>query len=170
MIREQHLRRVVLLCCHFSRNFAYYRAGWDGKTLLKTTEFWKTVNGNCFDLCVLEWCKLFGENRGEHYWGQVVSDPKTFEAALYPAIGMDAAGFEAYRVKTRGYRDKFIAHLDADLIAWLPHLGPAWASVRFYHEYVVKNEAKPEVFRNLPLDLNAYQASKATEAAASYRS
>lgn len=164
MTREQHLRRVVLLCCHFARNFAYYRAGWDGKTLRRGTEFWKTVNGNCIDLCVLEWCKLFGEPRGEHHWHQVVSDPAAFGAGLYSAVGMNADAFEQYRVKARAYRDKFVAHLDLEMTALLPHLDPAWASVRYLHAYVVSREAESDIFVRLPLDIDEYQARHSDEA------
>ena len=170
MTREQHLRRVVLLCCHFARNLAYYRAGWDGKVLRKNTEFWKTMNGNCIDFCVLEWCKLHGEPKGEHHWSQVVSDVKGFETNLYASVGVDADGFEQYRLKVRDYRDKFVAHLDLNLTAYLPHLDPAWASVRFYHAYVVGKEAPPEVFKGLPLDIDEYEAKHSAEALAVYAS
>lgn len=170
MTREQHLRRMVLLCCHFARNFAYYRAGWDGKTLRKSTDFWKTTNGNCIDLCVLEWYKLFGESRGDHHWSQVVSDPMSFEADLYAAVGIDAAGFEQYRLKVGKYRDKFVAHLNLEPTPRLPHLDPAWASVRFYHDHVVSKEARPEVLIGLPLDIDEYQVRHSTEAAAVYAS
>lgn len=170
MTKEQHLRRVALLCCHFARNFAYYRAGWDGKTLRRGTDFWKTTNGNCIDLCVLEWCKLFGEQKGEHHWLQVVSDPMTFEPSLYAAVGMDAGGFEQYRLKAREYRDKFVAHLDRELTANIPHLDPAWASVRFYHAHVVSKEGRPEIFAGIPLDIEKYQAEHSAQALAVYAS
>ncbi len=112
---------------------------------------------------------MFGEPRGEHHWHQVVSDPKSFEVGLYTAIGMDADGFEQYRLKAREYRDKFVAHLDLDLIAQIPHLDTAWASVSFYHAHVVK-EAPPEIFKGLPLDINEYQTRQSTEAKGVYAS
>lgn len=168
MTREQHLRRVVLLCCHFARNFAYYRAGWDGKRLRRNTDFWKTVNGNFIDLCTLEWCKLFGDLKGEHHWRQVVSDPAAFEASLFTAVGLDAANLERYRLEMREYRDKFVAHLDLGLTANIPHLDPAWASVRFYHAHVTASEARAEVFAGLPLDIDEYKERQAAEASAIY--
>lgn len=169
MTRDEHLRRVVLLTCHFARNFAYYRAAWDGATLANSTDFWKTVSGNCFDLCVLEWCKLFGDPKGEHSWQNVVSDPDKFEAGFYPAVALSAADFEVYRLKTRGYRDKFVAHLDLEKVAYLPHLDPAWASVRYYHSYVVASEISAIALGTLPKDLEAYRASKFSEATPMYR-
>lgn len=63
MTREQRLRRVVILWCHFTRNMAYYRAGWKDKKPVRSFEFWNTLNGNCLDIAVLEWCKLIGERK-----------------------------------------------------------------------------------------------------------
>ncbi len=39
MTRQQRLRRVALLCCHFTRNLAYYRSGWSSGQLLPSSEF-----------------------------------------------------------------------------------------------------------------------------------
>jgi hypothetical protein len=54
--------------------------------------FWRQVNGNFFDMAVLDWCKLFGDQKqtplkrvGEHHWRRVVSDPEMFEARLLPS-------------------------------------------------------------------------------------
>jgi hypothetical protein len=64
-------RRVVTLCRHFVANLAYYRTGWTEKHrhLLdyRNDNFWRVVNGNFFDICVLEWCKLFADEKGKHY-------------------------------------------------------------------------------------------------------
>src|SRR5271165_4315169 len=67
--RTERLRRVLVLCCYFVQNLAFYRAGWDNKIFRRyRSQFWVTANGNFLDHCVLEWCKLFGDERGEHYW------------------------------------------------------------------------------------------------------
>lgn len=42
----------------------------------------------------------------------------------------------------RHYRDKFVAHLDTDLIMQIPMLDTAQSSVWFYHAYLVQHEAK----------------------------
>jgi len=43
----------------------------------------------------------------------------------------------------REYRDKFIAHLDLELVMNIPKLDLARKSVEFYHAYVVANETQP---------------------------
>jgi hypothetical protein len=85
--RRDRLRRVVILCRSFAINLAYYRAGWSNeqKHMLdpaKSGNFWRVVNGNFLDICVLEWCKLFADQRGKHYWGTIVKDPAGFKAGL----------------------------------------------------------------------------------------
>jgi hypothetical protein len=42
----------------------------------------------------------------------------------------------------REYRDKFVAHLDKENEANIPHLNGAQSAVQFYHE-VVAGEAQP---------------------------
>ncbi|HKI44605.1 MAG TPA: hypothetical protein VKA08_04635, partial [Balneolales bacterium] len=74
MNENQRLRRVALLCAHFMRNLAYYRAGWGDGALKKKTEFWITVNGNFYDICVLEWCKLFADKNDKHCWLKLIED------------------------------------------------------------------------------------------------
>ena len=169
MNRVQYLRRVLLLCSHFARNLAYYRTAWDGKRHIRNSDFWKTTSGNSYDLCVLEWCKLFGEPSGEHHWSQAVSDKASFESNLYTAIGTDVAGFETYRLAMRAYRDQFVAHLDLEQVANLPHLDMANASVWFYHAHVVKHEIPADGLGRLPQDLKQYYREKFEEANQIYR-
>ena len=77
---------------------AYYRAGWKNKRLIRENEFWVSVNGNCIDIAVLEWCKLFGDVNDSHYWKKVVTNVSNFESGLLLAIGpgMNMEGFQYY--------------------------------------------------------------------------
>ena len=153
MERETLVRRVVLLCCHFARNRAYYLAGWDGQMLRIRGDFWITVNGNFMDIAVLEWCKLFADNAGYHCWRRVVADPITFKAELYAEIQATDEQFAATISEMRVYRDKFIAHLDQLEIANIPHLDMAWRAARFYHAHLVASEPH---LRDLPQDIVTY--------------
>jgi hypothetical protein len=141
------------------RNLAYHRAGyefpigWKEKPLKETADFWITLNGNFFDTRVLEWCKLFGEPGGEHYWERIVSDPTLFKEALLAQLGIADVGFEALRKKMRHYRDKFVAHLDSDSTAFLPMLDIAKTSVAFYHSQVVSEALGDELVGLTDTDL-----------------
>ena len=164
MNRRQLIRRVVLLCAHFTRNMAYFRAGWDGPTLMRTDEFWKTINGNCLDIAVLEWCKLFADPKGVHHWSKVVNKPSDFERRLLKDVAMSDQDFAEYIKLVRTYRDKFVAHLDDELVLHPPPLDAAWAAVRRYHRQVINVEAKSGDLVNLPTDLMSYFDSSRKEA------
>jgi hypothetical protein len=145
LTKRERLRRVVLLCCHFMRNLAYYRVGHPGEPRAKDREFWLTVNGNFMDQCVLEWCKLFGDTKGEHAWPNIVSEPAAFEAALLSQLSISAADLEAYRVGMREYRDKFVAHLNSERVMNIPNLDTAKASVAFYHGHSPLRRHHPSI-------------------------
>ena len=146
--RRERLRRVVLLCSSFARNLAFYRVGQsnEGSRLLPETNpnssFWLQANGNFLDAAVLEWSKLLGEKKAGHYWGEIVTDPATFETEMLARIGKSADTYEEWIREMRHYRDKFVAHLDSERTMQIPLLDTAKTSVWFYHEYVVTHEAQ----------------------------
>lgn len=164
MERPLLLRRVLLLCCHFARNLAYYRAAWHNGKHTRNADFWVTTSGNSYDQCILEWCKLFGEAKGEHGWAVTVSDPTAFEDQLFKATGLDAETLETYRQAMRAYRDKFVAHLDLEETAKLPDLDYALATVCFLHSHVVAQEIDEAFLGRLPRDLRRYYDLKLQEA------
>ena len=126
MTRRDRLRRVVLLCAHFSRNLAYYRAGHDRLTNASPS-FWITIDGNFLDMAVMEWCKLFGDQKGRHSWVKVVTDPSRFEAELLSHLGISPRELEGYVNEMRIYRNKFLAHLDDLPVMDIPFLDRARA-------------------------------------------
>jgi hypothetical protein len=102
---------VALLCAHFTRNLAYYRAA-QGRITRTSPEFWRTVYSNFLDIAVLEWCKLFADHNGKHTWEKALTDPTNFKADLLRILAISGDELAAYIEKMRKYRDKFLAHLD----------------------------------------------------------
>jgi hypothetical protein len=165
LTKSQRCRRVLILCVHFTRNLGYLRgaekvpAGWKGKPLHGNVNFCITAYNNSLDICVLEWCKLFGDDPArlsgwsEHYWGKVLSNPAKFEMELLHHLNIDTAAFEAYRLEIRSYRDKFVAHLDSELRAEIPLLDIAHRSVEFYYDYIVRNEVQTGDLAYLPVNV-----------------
>lgn len=153
MPRTERLRRVLTLCCHFATNLAYYDAGRRGRSLRLKGSFWRTTNDNFYDLCVLEWCKLFADSKDPHNWRNVVSDPPAFERELQGRLVMPGPTLERYVGSMKRYRDKFVAHLDSDRIMAMPNLNIARGSTWVYYEHVVKKEAKPLTARSFPESL-----------------
>ena len=155
-------------------NLAYYRVGRKPEHLhlqnYKTRgNFWRVVSGNCIDTCVLEWCKLFADPRGEHYWRKIVSDPARFQKELLYHLGVDEAAFGKEIEVMRRYRDKFLAHLDSDEVMNIPCLDIAKKSIWFYYGYVVEHEAQETDLTGLPCELDAGYAQCEAEAHAVYK-
>lgn len=163
--REERLRRVLILCRDFTRNLGYVRgaqehpAGWKVVPLHPTVNFFRVAHNNALDMCVLDWCKLFGDDRakprgwGEHYWEKVVRDRSKFESELLQYLDLGAADFEDYRVNMRAYRDKFVAHLDNERNGYISALDLAQRAVEFYYDYIVRNEAQPGDLAYLPVNV-----------------
>jgi hypothetical protein len=155
MNRNERLRRVVLLCAHCVRNLAYHRAS-HTKLVNRSTDFWRTIDGNFLDIAVLEWCKLFGDEKAKHSWQSVVTDRARFYSELLKHMDMTATEFDDYSGEVRKYRDKFIAHLDDARVMDIPFMDRARHSVEFYHRYVVETEVTEGGLNKLPNDLVAY--------------
>lgn len=150
MTRRKHLRRVLILCCHCLRNLSYYQAGWSEGLLVLQNDFWTTVNGNFMDICVLEWCKLFADQRGKHFWGKVISDQSRFQHGLLQELGISEQDFLECVGKVREYRDKFVAHLDSEEIMKLPVLDVIKKSVSFLYDFILAHEDEGNYFPDAP--------------------
>lgn len=173
MSGRERLRRVVILCRNIAVNLAYYRVGRKAEHLhlqdyQERGNFWRAVSGNFIDICALEWCKLFADPKGKHHWRKVVSDPANFETQLLNHLGIDEAAFQKEIEVIRQYRDKFLAHLDADEVMNIPALDIAKKAVWFYHAYVVQHEAQRGDLAGLPVELDAGYAQCEDEARAIY--
>src|SRR5215813_10671415 len=118
LTKRELCRRSVLLCILFLRNLAYYRTGQGqhGTHLLDPSEptvnFWRQVNSNFIDMCVLDWCKLFADELAVHHRRKIVSEPAKFESDLLARLDLTADEFRQLLDRVRFYRDKFVAHLD----------------------------------------------------------
>ena len=114
-----------------------------------------TIDANFLDMAVIEWCKLFGDRNGRHFWEKVVTN-QTFEAEILTHINQTTKQFKGYIKEMREYRDKFLAHLDDQRVMNIPALDNAQVVVEFYHGYVVRHEATACDLTELPTDLALY--------------
>jgi hypothetical protein len=142
---EERRRRAVTLCRSFLRNLAFHRAGMRREVQVKLFvpahpqgSFWREAHVNFVDICVLEWCKMFVDRRGEHHWSRVVDERDRFQAELYTALGVAPAEFANLITKVKHYRDKFVAHLDQERTMHLPDLEVPKKCIAFLHERLVR--------------------------------
>lgn len=148
--RRQRLRRVGIVCCHTLRNIAYYRAWFGAGKPKEGEQFWISVNSNFADIAILEWCKIFADERGKHHWTKVVTDAATFQANLLHVLGVGDAAWDEYIKQMRFMRDKFIAHLDDELVMTLPMLDLAKASTVHLYEHLLAKENEADAFADAP--------------------
>ena len=137
--QHERIRRVMLLCCHAFRNFAFYRSGWKSRKLQARNQFWIEANGAFLDRAILEWCKLFADRKGRHHWKRVIKDPVQFESALYKHLRLSKREYLLYLKKVLRYRDKFIAHLDEDRVMYIPRIKTARNATAFLYDYLRKD-------------------------------
>ena len=113
-------------------------------------QFWVNANGNFIDICVLEWCKLFGDKRGQHSWKKVITNQDAFLKGLLLAVGKTQPEFDSYIEEMKTYRDKFVAHLDSEEVMNIPKLKIAKKSVLFLYSYLLANEEETNSFHDAP--------------------
>lgn len=154
MKQSDRVRGVGLLCCHCVRNIAYYRAGWLDGHFVSNDDFWRNTNSNFLDVAVLEWCKVFADWNGKPHWRKVVPAPADFLSALLEGIAITEETFNAHREETRTYRDKFVAHLDAERMMQIPRLEVILNSVVFLYD-LIRNEYQ-QFLVDAPLNLRDF--------------
>jgi hypothetical protein len=159
LTRQERLRRVILLCAACSRNIAYYRAGWNGKSPLFSGELQATVNSNFVDVAILEWCKLFGDNDEEHHWSKIVmevGERRAFKKGLLIELKCESGKWNAFEKAMIAYRNEFAAHLDDKRVMTIPPLDMALGSAHYYHSFLIAHENDGRTYGTLPADPLAY--------------
>ena len=157
MRKVTRLRRVALLCYHFVRNYAYYKAGWGNNISMAKNSFWLTIQGNFLDIAVLEWIKLFGNHKDKHHWKKIVKEDclSKFKSDMLKDCKLTNDKFSQLRDIIKNYRDSFVAHLDSDENMNIPHLAEALKLTQYYYMYVLGILGKDERV-GLPENIESY--------------
>ena len=172
LTRQERLRRAIILCCAALRNFAYYRAGWEGEERFFTGQLQATVNSNFLDIGVIDWCKLFGKDNEKHHWRQIVKDDDkqlAFNRSLHSCLKCDPTQWEELRNGMLAYRDKFLSHLDNQRGMLIPKLELPITTALFYHQFLMINENDGRTYGTLPCDARAYYEQCHAEGLKFYR-
>ena len=67
---------------------------------------------------------------------------------MLQSLELTQADFEAYIETMRGYRDKFVAHLDKEDVMHIPKLGTAKKSALFLYSYLLVHEQVEDCFHD----------------------
>ncbi|MGO8667887.1 MAG: hypothetical protein ACLQUW_06935 [Desulfobaccales bacterium] len=122
------------------------------------------------DICVLEWCKLFAEEKkGKHYWGKVITDHASFFHGLLNELGITKDDFALYIDEMRSYRDKFVAHLDLNVRMHIPKLLIAQQSASYLYDYLRSYEDEEGFFSDAPETASSFYNRFLNEGKVVYR-
>lgn len=163
MTLPDRARKAAFLCCHFERNFAYYST-FRRSRLLREEGFWLTVHGNFVDVCVLEWCKLFGNRNGKYHWQNIFSSPAQFRQELLTLHSIDDARLEMLWNEVKDYRDDFVAHLEDRESTPLPNMNIHHLLIEFYYRKLQATFPQLRYDDALPTDMDRYYRDCLTEA------
>jgi hypothetical protein len=150
-------RRGALLCAHFIRNLAYFRAGWNRLQIkFPAVEIWATINSNFLDIAVLEWCKLFADQSAKHGWRKVLVDSSSFLPQLLSDCSVSDVEWAAYIQKMRKYRDEFVAHLDDSSRMDIPEMGVAQKAAIYLYDSIRAENRGTDTLAGLPTSARTY--------------
>lgn len=164
----QRLRKTALLCLHCIRNLAYYRERREELLNPRENQFWRTVDSNFLDICVLEWCKLFADTRGKHHWAKVITDKDRFLNTLLAELGCDEVQFKNFIDAIKTYRDKYVAHLDHENTMNIPYLDKVEKSVIHLYNSLLDHEEVESCFSDAP-NIAGYFLQHSSEAKNIYK-
>lgn len=150
MKRRKRLRRTGILCLHCVRNLCYFRAGEEQAEAPTPQSYWNNVRNNFLDISILEWCKLFADRKGKHFWKEVVEDHDLFHAKLLEKLSITDEMFQNYTKSMKLYRDKFLAHLDELDEANIPNMVVAQKAALHLYGWLLEIEDDCEAYPDAP--------------------
>lgn len=126
--------------------------------------FWRVIYGNCVDIGVIDWCKLFGNDDAKkqptHWKNQIPTiDHDDFRAGLRSVLGLTQQEWEAYREAIVKYRNIGAAHLQPDAHSpddTYPVFDKALEAVYFYYDRLLAIPKNAAYRARHPKDLRAY--------------
>lgn len=133
--------------------------------------FWRLIYGNCLDMAVIDWCKLFGSDKEPVHWKNVVpeADHDNFRAGLLSALGLSAGEWHEQRRRIKAYRDNLAAHFDVGFIRretdlrW-PDLTMPLSATYFYYDWL-RAMMDRKIADSYPTDIRDYCRRFAEQAA-----
>jgi hypothetical protein len=156
LTRQERLRRVILMCGTCLRNIAYFQAGWKGGKPVFAGQIEIVINTNFIDTAVLNWCKLFGEDKHEpHHWQRIIETidkRKAFKGDLMKHLACEKREWTALRTRAINCRNDFLAHLGSGREMHMPHLELMRRSVIYYATYLFEQENDGRTYGTLQDD------------------
>ena len=152
--REKLLRRVALKCADMVRQISYHRAIEQKGQL--NLNFWICTYNNTIDMAVLDWAHLFGNEKDDLHWKNIVNNIDEFRHDLFSTIEISTEEWIKYWESIKEYRDKDVAHIEVRPVSNVPKMNTAVKATCFYYSYVLSEIKKYGNYSQWPDDLFDY--------------
>ena len=105
-------------------------------------------------MAILEWCKLFGEEKHEpQHWQWVLEDKEKLRTFKQTLKNLGAKGdWSAHRTRSINYRNKFLAHQGLAREMLIPSLDLTRRSAIYYAEFLFERENDGRTYGTLQGD------------------
>ncbi|ODR95203.1 hypothetical protein AUC70_05755 [Methyloceanibacter stevinii] len=157
------MKYVVAGIASFVRNAQIKRAlqGCDPEPRLN---FWRVLYGDCLDMAVIEWSKLFGsDSRQPVHWKTIIhkDEHDKFRKGLLEAIGIPESAWQDYWNRMKGYRDNHAAHFNEEYLRprnkpRYPDLSVALEAAYFYYDRLLPLMSDRGIAHSYPKDIREY--------------
>jgi hypothetical protein len=107
-------------------------------------------------MAVLDWGHLFGNEKDDLHWKNVVSDVDEFRCELFSDIQLTFEKWVAYWEHIKNYRDKDVAHIEIRPISNIPEMTIALRATCFYYSHILSKLKRFGNYSMWPEDLMDY--------------
>ncbi|HFQ4907410.1 hypothetical protein [Vibrio owensii] len=108
---------------------------------------------------VISWCKVFGSNKEECHWKNLISDHQAFRDRLFSELNITQKEFAAYQSKVLDFRNKWVVHYEPsykhDVV---PHFDLMLKSAVILHTFLREN-VSDEFIYNGPVSIEGFGRS-----------
>jgi len=125
--------------------------------------FWCLIKGNCMDVAVIEWCKLFGSHTEQIlHWKNIIPNEyhDEFRRGLYSKLNINKEEYDEYWRILKEYRDKYTAHYDDEFNksskSQHPDLDQALLATYYYYDQLWKLLKGHDESGRYPADIEEY--------------
>ncbi len=95
------------------------------------------ICNNFFDIALLNWAHLFGNNKDDLHFRNVLDNPDHFKSRLMDVLGLDEVGWQENWQNLKNFRDYRVAHMGSDKSVDVPSLDIAYTCVCEYYNSAI---------------------------------
>lgn len=168
---NSEMKYVVAVLAAFIRN-AHIKRAFQSIDPEPRLNFWRVLYGDCLDMAVIEWSKLFGsDSRQPVHWKNIIPEQEhdSFRQGLLAAAGVSEAGWQDYWNRMKSYRDNHAAHFNEEYLQpendpRYPDLGIGLEAAYFYYDRLLELMEDRGIAHGYPADIRNYAQRFAAQA------